>query len=1122
MSAQSCTAADADEDARYDNIALSDDDEKKSDDDDDGEELGASDTDTADASDGDAELDDAEIGGGDGGGGSATRADSDDCDDDDDDEDGDDADSGGRSAKRRKKEAPPVPKRRPVNGNEIELCFFPLGSVPGAPLTLLGATLVNVMSLDERTYAEAVARLHGQEVPVDEVQQRFLEVYDFFEKQTARDAPLPRHFCQLTHTENMCNCAAAHGTPVAPETLRRALLECEAQSGKPRRAAVYCLATFATDEEVREHMSPLLCFPLKGELLRSATKTSNWQSATEWPHMPLDRVNATANAARVTESLLARSTLKLPPKPSCTARQPLSVNAVFEVRVTGRSQFPDIEHSLPIRYTFSFAQSDRAARHADFLASEQSLTARRVASVLSRTNYTVESRTDRRAAAQPCYYRKQGLLPSVCEAVCQKIPQAAAVLTRQMASKQNRQFVKRIMRYSKEPGKMLFEDALSVVKDGYVDDAVIRARLGDRTSFVAGTLLAALAPNAFWELVSVVGFDATVYLFVTKQNEEFYTEAFRSPAPYSLLESARFRTLALSDNARFREFLRSRHSVSPAAFEQLAALSAALCTAFDTDRSERRCISRPDVDASLVLPLCWPANERATLAAFQFAFPAVADGGGGQATATPTTTTTFVSRTQRMRTETLVAAALVHGFERRVTLLRSDDAQRLVAMVGDLMTDDASVHHLIVVNRREDYDCWQPSSTAAAAATNDGGRICVVSLGTMVRRADDRATVQYTPPRAAPDGAKWRVVVPRVDTFTYDELAALLTLLCVGVDGASDAEHCQSAWCRAMFGARDSPDWQRTAADFRRGTCGGGERLVVGALAFQSAEPDSAGGAFADDLYFSGVLDADAQIVESYAAIDALRLEALNDNGGGGGGAEGIGRNGALDTDAAIEWLSKRHTVFSRTADGAPLFGSANNFALAVNRRNGPARVLVLWGESTVGTVGDAARSRIDASERARLPVCRSAESRLQPNRFNAVVFDTVADNDYFKPNVAAGNRLSSSSSMSYEFGKMPQQYTRAIVDLIVADHRVAKNDAGSGLSLRSTIALLARRPAHIAVFGSCQQSLEQRITAQQHAPWFLQPPTHNLAGRQWQENSEAVELSSLCWLLARFWRRQQ
>jgi len=89
-------------------------------------------------------------------------------------------------------------------------------------------------------------------------------------------------------------------------------------------------------------------------------------------------------------------------------------------------------------------------------------------------------------------------------------------------------------------------------------------------------------------------------------------------------------------------------------------------------------------------------------------------------------------------------------------------------------------------------------------------------------------------------------------------------------------------------------------------------------------------------------------------------------------------------------------------------------------------------------------------------------------------------------------------------------------------DHARCKRNGADGLSLRALVALCELAPAALLVVGSRAASLDERLAAQQHAPWFMRPPAHEKMGRAWHDNSEATELSSLCWLLPSMWTRAE
>lgn len=951
------------------------------------------------------------------------------ADDDDDDESGD---AGRKSAKRRKI----TPVKRSVNGDEISLCFFPVGTVPGNPLAVLGVSYVAVRVVEEKVFFDRFKEACGDAPPSPAQESN----YDFFEKQTDPEAPVPRHFCQKTRTEDLL--FRMRAVPGVAEIQRRVLESMRDSASRARRVVVYCTATFETEQEVRAHSSPLVCYPLKGRLTSAAARTSDWQTATEWPTAELDVVNASVNAALITRAVFERCCPEKPPASYCMARQPSAFASVFTVAVTGRSQFPIINVNTPVSTSFRFSTCKRSASFGDFVGSTKEITPRRILSAFDRTNYYVPKSGN----FEPIFGRKAEQPPSMCSMICQRDEQMRALLVRKSTRPSTIALLRSCICQSTVRGLMLFEDAIACLRQERAPELTIA---GTRAFIVATHLLPAMAPSNFWQIVDEVGFDLAVRVFIDGVEKKF-SAMLASTSPHSALFDAKFIPYNLDKNATFARRLSERQNSTTASIEGFNFLCKQVIEHLVQPNSEAHFISRPDVDAG-VRALCWPADALSPLAAVELQLA------GGRST-------TFISERVCMGLDAMIAAALVHGTERNIGLARSDSTAELRELV-DAQTRRRDRRFLFLLgDDAEEIAFWKGKREAFADTT------CIIQLGDF-RHPETNA--MCVPVVSGAAEVKWHLVVPRADTFARKKLAFVFIALFAG--RVSDKDMQQSTWARSIFGSADSEDFRATKTAFATGMCSGNECLL-GGLALPRR------GSLVEDLYFSGVVE-EFNINEGYETVSELRRKATCDDGG------------------------NQFFCFSKKArvDNRPL----ETLLRELNERNADVPTLLLSCESVRGTVGDSACQRFKRSVTVKMPASLDA-LKLPPGGFTAIVLDCVADNVLFVPKKGA------QGGPSYAFDRMPEVYKREIVNLIVDDHREAKSAGNAGFSLSAMIALLELEPQSIFVFGSAEQSIEKRITAQQHAPWFLAPPARTRMGRKWHENSEATQLSPLCWLIAK------
>jgi len=797
----------------YDNVSVDDDDDDEAESEPEGEDIGDDDTEDEEEEeplndDDDNENDDAGDGDGDGDGDGA---------DDDDDDDG----------KKKQERAPP--KRRPVDGDEILMCFYPVGQVFGDPKAILGVTYAGVRTLREEILAETLQALfNGAEPEEPEAHKTFFENYDFYEHQTDPDMPLIRHLCQLTSSERMLR----RKTPAEQRAfLERALTSQRSMMSKPRRTLVYCTLRFDSVEEAREHSCPLLCYPIKGRLSVTHPATLNWQSATEWSHTNYDVYNARPNAALMPESVLRRSNAAETVNMYCSVRRPISENSLFEVAYVKRTKFPETDNEKPVRHNFKLSHAGRVSSLDSFFSGVNTVTRAQIRLALSRTNFFLyASEKNTLDLARP-----PGYVDSRCKELFTSSPSVAAVMcSRHDHAKRIRtSLFKEPMRAAIVPGSMGFADCVRCLVGMNLSGDSMWANT--KFDALVRMVLPATAPATFWHAVEFFGFDAALKSVLLDYTEKLLAE-MEKEAAHNIMTDSKFAMFSFAGNKRLVRALAKHFNVSVEEMTCYAALRAEVRTLLaDTDR---RVLSRPEISAA-IRSLCWPTLKTASLAAFEV------DTECGRKT-------TLYTTSAMMALEAVIAVSLVQCFDKNVSLLRSASVDELRSQVWLQMFDNDE-KYLVLVNSRDDEQYWRWK--------------CAKSANVAVIVESDIARV----PRVE-DGL-FALVVPRVDAFTYKSLAEALILLCTSCTLETARTN---SWARSCFAPRDSDGWRSTNTDFKTGPCG--RRVIIGGLAFQNAAPFLNNGCIIDDLYFSGVFSAPASAIERvkahYENVEELRERA--------------------------------------------------------------------------------------------------------------------------------------------------------------------------------------------------------------------------------------------------------
>lgn len=1033
----------------FDNVELSESSSKSEDDD--GEDIGSG----SSADDKDrAEDEESSM--------SRKRRFEDDDGDDDDDESGDkdgenlEGDEEEKKAKRQKRAA----VRREVVGDEIEMCFIPLGIAPNTPLTLIGVTLCVVRVVNEGKIFRVLQQAFQQ--PDDVARREEERKIDYYEDQFKPDAPVPRHYCQPTRSERY----VAHLSPADKRNVFSSALESVREEARsPKRVYVYCTVTFPTAELFRAFQSPFLNYPLKGKLLTSCFTTTNWQSATDWPTNAMDISNADANAALITEANMCRSTNQSVPNNCCTARQPLSINSLLSVQFVSITNFGGDRSATPILYKSSFSQRPKISADSDYASVDHTLTVSRFASIIGRSSFCL----DESCSARPEHHRRPGAVRSVCEACCSADATSRLVLTRKAQVKSLRAVKKAALRFFPGVRQMTLDNAVELLREYYLPAGLAQST---KYTVVANLVLPPLAPSNFWNAVDAVGFDVSVSLVRTKMLNVF-CRLLMSDAPHQVLTAKEFDTYKLHENATFVNKLSERLHVAHGVIKQFAFVRSLVDKYLVNADSEQRTFSRPDLLDDL-MQITWPRVKHIPFAVFAL------DAGGSS--------TKFVSTRSFVMQEMVVFACLQHSFS-RVYPYRSDDAETLRNLMANRVFDDPVI---VVVTTPQEYANWKVKS--------DESRQKVLFLNLYEEKSLERLLDTIQPPDSDNDDAAWNVCIPRSDKISYGILCAVLGALCTKKIGASEP---WANWATSLLSASDSPEYLATKEVFSKGVCRNG-RLFLGGLAFQLPCSTRRGGSLLDDLYFSGVYE--HFLTEKYVLVPrlqqvALQFEQSNDP------IVVKQRLGADDDDAASIRLTLAphelmfsHRVGMRKKPGLETI-------LEINAATVSDSVVLFATPVACGKIMHTVFDRVAFTKKNFLPsvVANVGEKSI------ALIFDSVSDDEFFAEDASKPPEFRASA---YNFGNAPKDLPATTIDRFSACHRDLKLNVRSGFSIASMIALYEHAPRSVIVFGSREQSVDSRVVSQTLAPWYYAPPTKNSIGRPWYHNSEATELSLLCWLI--------
>lgn len=976
---------------------------------------------------------------------------------------GEDGEEGEGKKKRRREPA----TRRPVKNNEIEACFLPVGVVPNKPLCVLGLSFCNVQVVKEfAIYDQLEAMFAKEQLPkLDEKAKRYREKNDFFEDQSRVDAPRPIHHCQETRSANF---VAAFPKEQQREIFQRALKEAQSMASAPKRCLVYCVVTFPTDEEARAHSSPFLMYPIKGQLSKYGMSTTNWQSATEFPTEFLDKHNATANSALITEQNWHCSVIDKRPLTACTARHPIVENALFEIAYECATSFGVGGSKSPIVYSLRMSMSKRSSAYDDIISLERSLTSQRFGDTIRRSNYLLNLKDE----SQPDHQRKIGYLPTRCEYICVKNRQAAQLLQTKKRNEHLHRQQRIYLRWSVQKNLMVLDDAIFLLRKNYNENVTLQTYVFEVLKCV---ILPALVQPSFWNIVELVGFDNATIMLMESIDKKFI-DIYASECPQLLLIHTDFYAYKLHANGNFVRFLAKKLSISEDAVRRYSRLSDCLLEIVENVPTDCRFISRPDIDVT-VRRLCWPANEISPIAAIELCFDDEAK-------------SSFVTTRTMMQQDCLIALSLALGFDRKVTLMRSDETETLHRLMYENAINGS--YTIVVVTSEEEENEWRSYEK----------HFPQIVIYNVKQYGDKRFAAYLLSLKTLENGDSWNAAIPRADRIPYKVLSRLLATLCV--KKSLNAKRLND-WCRSMFFARDLDDWKQTTADFSEGFCKGG-RLFVGGLAFQVAEYNNRSGSLVDDLYFSGQLD--KSTIEEYSVVDRYFEDALEFEQSD----EDMIDSSPSDDDN-VERLTKKRLAFSRNRrnEGQRV---ALTYLDWINKETKDDPTLFLKTQTLFGTISSNMEAKVSANCRDQLPYLTNP---LATSNYIAIVFDTVIDNEFMTINE---NVSAEYFDFGYNLSTVPRLLNEKLTDQVLRYHRGWKSNLRSGLSLGGMISLNQARPRSILVFGSARQSIENRVTAQPSPPWFLKPPSKNGEGRRWVHNSEAAELSVLTWILPSVWTK--
>ncbi len=958
-----------------------------------------------------------------------------------------------------KKKRKVQPVKRAVDGDNISLCFVPMGKLDRDPLCLIGMTLVCVRTVPEQSFLNALRVKHGAESSAGSTEEEklFEKKYDFFESQSAPSAPVPRHFCQHSKAEHFLYSLKGNWQEMASAAVK----SLQDGSQKPKRCFVYCVVKFDTAEQLLAYSCPFLCYPMQGKLTWCSPFSTNWQTATEWPNEPLDKQNAPLNAALVTEAKLFRSTVKLDPSKACSVCHPLGTNALFEFRFEKLCAFGEKEGGFPVRHQLKISEGARVSAHTKFDHGALTLRKFQVTLMLQRTNFVAvydetlphqhgRSSSDRRTT-----------LKTVCQGQFLRDKQTAAVLSQHLRKEMVVSKAKSLVLFRHDPKFMTFKDGIYLLRQ--------TSENSERYKQLMAWIIPAMAPASFWRIVDIVGFRTTIRMAVDNLSD-WFQNFIESSSPQISLDAFRFGAYNLSKIAKFCEFVALQKDVGVDDVKLYSHLSDTVRTTIENLRSEQRFQSRPDVNEN-TRKLCWPSDPSSTVAAIEVQLAS------GEKT-------TFVTRKNLMQQDVLISCALTFGFSKKICMSRSDNRHTLRELLDEKVFDGNCC--AIVVNTTEDKVYWEEKSRGLSTTKVFLYTGKPVEFGKMLRQKLV----------ALPNEEKWNIAFPRVDLFAYDVLALLLSFVTTACELDDKFSNNMS------FAAMKPAALASVKSEYSKGCCSSGGSLILGGLAFQFAADQERCGNLLDDLYFSGLLDNSTK--ESYNIVQQLQEEASQFVTSGEKIINEKDDKGYALSSCFVSF--SKHFLPNLTVKG---FETIEHLNVATRNK----RVLTLYPNTVSGDVNTLVKQKIDQSATDSLPILTRTEANVG---CVAVVFDSVEDNYFFD----LRREKKSFSLFSYDYHGIDKQPNTELVDRLTEFHRNVKNYLRSGFSLAAMISLAQFDPKSIVVFGSKHKSIDARISGYCEAPWFLTPPSKTQIGRPWYQNSEATELSALCWIVGSFWNK--
>ena len=971
-------------------------------------------------------------------------------------EDGEDGEEEeGEDGKKRKVE----PVRRKVDGDNISLCFIPIGTLDKDPLCLLGVTLACVRVVSEYSFLQTLKRNHRPEAPMTDAEKKFEKKYDFFENQSLPEAPTPKHFCQLSKAEHFLYTLKANWREVSSATIK----SMQEGARKPKRCFIYCVAKFDTAEQMLANSCPFLCYPMKGKLTWSSPFSTNWQSATEWPSESLDVQNAPLNAALVTEAKLFRSILDGGTKPSCCSNQPLGSNALFQFNFEGLCKFGQTAGNLPVRHQLKFNQGKRVSAHKNFDNGSLTLKTSVVTWTFSRSNFLAIY-----DESLPHQHGRSGddehtTMATVCQEQFSKDKQVAAVLTRNLQKNQIAKKLKSLMLFRNDPQNMSFKDAIALLRQ--------TSESSERFKQLVAWIIPATAPSYFWQSADFVGFRNAIRMALADVLEGF-RKFMNSQCPQIVLDSSRFVPFKLCECPKFCTFLSLQTGVTVEDVKLYSHLSNIVRSSIEMFLTEQRFLSRPDATEN-TRKLCWPNDPNSTVGALEVELQR------GEKT-------TFVTRKYLLQQDILIATALAFGFQKKVRLCRSDNRHTLRALLEDQVIDGSFC--AIVVNSASDKVYWEEKAKGLAT----------LKIFMYTGKPTEFGKLLRTQLTSLPNEEKWHLAIPRVDMFSYDVLTTILSFVTTTLE---INESFPNRMSYIALRPSDTVEITYTKNVYSKGCCSGGA-LIIGGLPFQFAVNQTKCGSLVDDLYFSGLVDGSTS--ESYNVVQKYQDEALSFITSG---EKMVTKSFDQTCRLSSRFISfSKHFLPEYTVTGFETIEILNN----AMRNN---KVLTLFPNTTSGEVNTLAKQKIDQSRSETLPLLIDHQAN---SGCVAVVFDSVDDNMFFSFNKDKKNI----SLLSYDYAGVDKQPNTELVDRILEFHGKVKRYVRSGFSLAAMVSIAQSDPKSIVVFGSKHKSIDARVSGYCEAPWFLTPPSKTQVGRPWYQNSEATELSALCWILSKMWNK--